>query len=125
MFPISFGYKSKLKDYVSTDAYTGKEVARENRTVEHILPHCNGGKNIESNYLMVDKDINNLRGNIPFDKWLKAYPEFIKNIQNYLNKLRGIKINNKDYVKEVIPTLNKEAKGLITFKGNKKIDINI
>lgn len=115
---IGFGYSSPIKDYIDTCAYTGKQLKRNQRTLEHIKPHSKSGQNIMSNYLVAGQKINEARGNMPFTKWLRIFPQAIKNIQNYLDKYRGLKINGVDYVEVVKKTLNKEAKGIVSFRGN-------
>lgn len=120
---VSFGYKSPIKDIMDTCAYTGKKIPRKLRSVEHIKPKSKGGPNKLENYLMVERNINSERSNTPFHKWLKEKPNVVKHIQNFLNKYRGKIVEGKNYVEEVKKTLNKEAKGAVTFKGNKKLDI--
>ena len=115
---VNFGYSSPLKAIIGLDAYTGKALARHQRTFEHILPHSKGGPNTIANCLITGSAINGERGNMNFDKWLKIKPSVIKNIQNYLDKFRGLQVNGQDYVETVKRTLNKEAKGVVTFKGN-------
>ena len=121
---ISFGYSKFLKDIIDIDAYTGKDLNRGQRSIEHIKPKSHGGSNSLENYLVVDRTLNSNRGNLDFDKWLAKFPEFIKNIQDYLDKVRGIKykannFDNHKYVKNVINTLNRESKGVASFRGNK------
>lgn len=116
---VSFGYCPQLKNLVSIDAYTGATLSRSERTIEHIKPHSKGGSNNINNYLIVGNDINECRKNKRFDKWIKVRPNIVKNIQEYLNKLRGLKVDGMDYVEEVKKTLNTEARGVVTFQGNK------
>ncbi len=120
---INFGYKSPLKDVVDVCAYTGKKLTRKARTLEHIHPHSRGGVNFISNYLIAEAPINRARGNMRFDKWLRKKPEVIGHIQDYLNKFRGLKVHGRDYVETVKHTLNREARGVVTFSGRKNLDI--
>ena len=113
---ITFGYSSEVKRIAKHCAYTGKTFnGKTHPTFEHIRPHCKGGKNNISNCLAVTKEINNKRGCMPFIMWIKKFPEVIQHIQDYLNELRGQRINNVDYVEAVKKTLNEEAKGLAVF----------
>jgi hypothetical protein len=115
---VSFKYKSKLKDVATTCAYLAEPFTKNNKaTVEHIKPFSRGGASTLSNYLAVMAKPNQQRGNIAFDLWLTKMPQIAKNIQDYLDKMRGIIIDGQDYVKVVVPTLNKESKGKFTFKG--------
>lgn len=116
---MSFGYSSPVKKLANYCAYTGKRFTRTVKpTFEHIKPHSKGGPNGIENCIAVTEKINSARGNMRFDKWLKVFPEAVDNIQSYLNKMRGIKIDNRDYVETVKKTLNREARGYVTFKGN-------
>jgi len=114
---VSFGYKTPLKDLINLDAYTGKILSRGQRTFEHIHPHSKGGPNTIANCLITGAAINGERGNMPFSKWLKIKPSVIKHIQNYLDQFRGLNVNGQNYVETVKQTLNKEAQGVVTFKG--------
>lgn len=89
-------------------------------TLEHIKPHSKGGVNSASNYLAIHAKCNEERGNIAFDTYLRTHRYVINNIQANLNKLRGKIIGGIDYVPEVIKTLNREAKGVVSFKGKKR-----
>lgn len=116
----NFGYKSPLKPLIELDAYTGEILKAGNRTFEHIHPHSKGGKNTIANCLITGAPINHERGNMDFSKWLKIKPSVAQNIQNYLDKYRNLVVNGQNYVKAVLPTLNNEAKGVVTFHGNNK-----
>jgi hypothetical protein len=116
----NFGYKSPVKDAAIHCAYTGELFTNKNKpTFEHICPKSLGGSNDISNCLATTLKSNNKRGNMLFNKWLILFPRVIKNIQNYLNEMRGVEINGHDYVEEVKKTLNKEAKGVAVFHGNR------
>ena len=85
---VSFSYKSPLKDLVSRDAYDGRTLQRNMRTLEHILPHSKSGKNEVSNYLITSAKNNGARGNMDFTAWLAQRPNVIKHIQS--NKTAGL-----------------------------------
>jgi CRISPR/Cas system Type II protein with McrA/HNH and RuvC-like nuclease domain len=120
---LSFGYRSPVKKIARYCAYTGKKFTKNLKpTFEHIKPHSKGGQNSIDNCLATTAKSNHLRGNQRFDKWLQENPEVAKNIQAYLDKMRGTKIEGKDYVEAVKKTLNREARGLVSFKG-KYLDI--
>jgi len=121
---IYFGYSKFLKDVIDIDAYTGEHLSRKDRSIEHIKPKSHGGSSSFENYLVVNKASNNDRGNLPFNLWLSKFPQFAKTIQTYLDKIRSIKykannFDNHKYVKDVINTLNRESKGVASFRGNK------
>ncbi len=118
-----FDYNHPIKDLVKKQnipcAYTGKTFCKRNGKVslEHIHPRSKDGADSLDNFLIVNTKINTERGNMPFSYWLTKRPATIKHIQNYLDKLRGTIVEGQDYVKEVVQTLNKEAKGVATFHG--------
>ena len=116
---LSLNYKSEIKEKINISAYTGREMKPKDKSIEHIQPHSKGGKNSETNYLIVEKHINQKRGNLPFHLWLEKMPKTAEKIQNYLDFYRGKIILNKtkeDYVESVIPKLNEQAKGVVVFK---------
>lgn len=116
--PVSFGYKSPIKNIAKRCAYYGTLFTNKNKaTFEHIKCHSVGGKTNLANCLACTSEANGHRGNTRFDLWLKQNSWIIENIQNYLDELRGIKVEGKDYVKEVTKTLNQEARGVVTFRG--------
>lgn len=119
---ISFGYSSLLKTMykngeieLNIDAY-GAPLNKKNVSLEHIRPHSKNGPSSLSNFLLVSREENQKRGNLNFDVFLKENPEKIGFIQQYLNKLRNVFIDNKNYVEQVKLTLNRESKGVAVFK---------
>ena len=122
---VGFHCRKSLREAVDICAYTGKKLLLEERTVEHIKPlhpargwKKEPGINNMNNLLITGHEINDERRNRPFYEWVRSRPDVVKNIQNYLDRLRGIIINNRDYVEEVKNTLNYEARGIVVFKGN-------
>lgn len=120
---LSFSVNSSLKSDVEFDAYTGKELSRRDRTIDHIVTKSRGGRDEVSNYLVTAEQINHDRGNTRLDVWLKHHLDFIPNIQKYLDRLKGKKLQEQGYVKEVTETLNREARGVAHFTGN-RLDCN-
>lgn len=136
-FPRFGGVKKDLKALIDTDAYTGKYIPPNQRSIEHIRPSSRKGEDHWTNYLVVRNKINNKRENMPFIKWLLNGPEICKklkksqrdfggNLQSYIDKYRYLQIYDRDdetfysYGQGIIPTLNKESKGLFIFKGKNK-----
>jgi len=116
---ISFGYRSPIKRIAKHCAYTGEPFSESNpATFEHIVPKSNGGRASLKNCLAVTAEANQARANMPFKRWISTFPGCVKNIQNYLNEMRGTIVNGRDYVEAVKKTLNKQAKGIVVFKGN-------
>lgn len=119
MVDVDFGYRSPIKSIAKHCAYTGEEFTKKKKaTFEHIVPHSMNGKNDISNMLATTSDSNSRRGNMPFDLWIKQNPEVAVNIQNYLKEMRKLESGKINYVEVVKPTLNKEARGVVTFYGN-------
>jgi hypothetical protein len=116
MYQVSFGYRSPLKTSflqgglkIKEGAYGGK-ITESNVSLEHIRPHSRGGASTISNFLLVTQKENGLRGNMPFDVFIRQNSEKVKTIQTYLDTLRGTIINGVDYVKVVVKTLNREVR---------------
>ena len=107
------------------DAYTGELLARGKRTFEHILPHSKGGPNTLGNCLITGAKINGERANMSLTEWFTKKPSVIQHIQDYLNELRGLKVGGVDYVETVKKTLNREAHGMVVFKGNNANKLNV
>lgn len=107
----------ELKDNVDICAYSGKLLLPKKRSLEHVKARSKGGASDISNYIITGIKINSHREDEPLSLVLKKNPDYVKNIQSYLDKVRGLIINGRDYVKTVIPTLNREAKGVAVFKG--------
>ena len=119
---ISFGSadvknRIALKEKIDIDAYTGKKLRKNDKSIEHIQPASRNGMNDVSNYLVVHRKINEERGNTPFWEFLQDFPEVIKNIQSYLDRYRGMQFKGENYVEAVKATLNREAKGVVSFRG--------
>ena len=91
--PIAFQYKSPLKtEWLKGNMPTvkkglyGGELTKKNVTLEHILPHSQGGKTrFENLALAVDKN-NFKRGAEPINKFLTIdmFNEYIEQFKNIL-----------------------------------------
>lgn len=122
---VRFGYKSNLKKLANAGladcAYCGKAFTKKNfATLEHIQPHSKHGASNVSNYLPVHMKCNQRRGNMDFTSYLAGHKNAIGFIQKCLDRLRGQVIDGRDYISSVVPTLNKQAKGMVHFHGKLK-----
>lgn len=116
------------------DAYTGKLLVKEtNVSAEHVLPRSKGGANTINNLLLTGSTPNTWRGNEDWDIWLKkdakkhGIDNVVGNIQKHLNAWRKVKtedVDGNEYVNSILPTLNREARGVAAFAGykDKKLD---
>ena len=94
----SFGYKSVLKTIykenrlpsVQIDIYGGR-LSKNNVTLEHLVPHSQGGPSALSNYALATKENNNGR-----DVGDLMNYTTLDTIKKYLNQFRNIIIKNED-----------------------------
>lgn len=111
--PISFGYSHPLKTAykkgllptVKFDVY-GNRLTLENVSLEHIIPHSEGGTTTLDNLLLVDKKANRERGTKPIKLFMSK-----DMIDVYLCQFKGLKnrfINGNEYINKVKNTLLKE-----------------
>lgn len=114
---INFSYRSKIKSIAPICAYGGEKFTKRNpSTYEHLVPHSKGGPTKDSNCLAVTHNWNQLRGNMDFIDFINKFPIVIKNIQKYLDIMRGI---DPEYTESVKRTINNECHGEVVFKGRK------
>ena len=57
----------------SHDEISKRLVRSSLQTIEHIHPESDGGENNISNFMLASASVNNLRGNMPFKKFIKRY----------------------------------------------------
>lgn len=108
--PIAFQYKSPLKTNwlqgkmptVKKGLYGG-ELTKNNVTLEHILPHSQGGRTKLNNLaLTVDKN-NFQRGCAPIDKFLTK-----EMFEQYIEQFKDIKLPDFDgnrYIRDITKTI--------------------
>ena len=105
---IYFRSKKTFKKMFNKCAYSGEKFENhDTRTIEHIIPVSEGGKNEYSNYIIVKKSWNEKRSSLPLDEFIKEYPEVEINIKNTLKTMEGRKVEGIDWATEVKKTLNK------------------
>ena len=104
--PLFKGH-AELMRKIDTDFYSGKFVDFAQRSTEHIKPKSASGLNYITNYAMVERKLNNSRGNMPLLDWLKLHPDFIDNMARYIDKYWDLKIDNVHYGREIYKTLSK------------------
>lgn len=106
-----FGYKSPLKTAwrkgllpnVKYDIY-GNKLTKKNITLEHIIPHSQGGKTKLDNLFLATKEANQKRGIRPIKEIIT-----IENIIQYLNQFVGVKnfyIDGEQYIEGILRRFN-------------------
>lgn len=105
--PFIFTSYKPLTEKVSTDFYTGKGLSKKRKSIEHLLPKSKGGVSTLSNYAVTDKAINNARGNMDMNKWLRIHPDYLQNMKNYVKKYLSLVINGLNHGEEVYKTVKK------------------
>ena len=104
----AFGSRKSFKRHFKKCSYSGVifKNAKE-KSIEHILPVSQGGKNDYSNYLVVSLDWNMKRSSKPLDEFIKENPEVKENIIASVNAHDGDIYDGVDWAKEVKKTLLK------------------
>lgn len=106
--PVSFtGYNSKLKTAwkkgllpTVTKGIYGKVLTEDNISLEHIVPHSQGGKTTLNNLFLADAKENSKRG-------IKPIADFVseKQLSEYLEQFVGVKaggFNGDKYIKQIL-----------------------
>ena len=107
-FQLNFSSRKTFKREFKTCAYSGEKFEpHDTRTIEHIIPSSEGGKDNYSNYLTVKKSWNEKRSSTPLDEFIKKYPQVEKNIKNAVTQKEGKTIEDMNWAEEVKKTLTK------------------
>lgn len=101
-------------------------------SVDHLVAKKNGGANKLANYGLTSISTNSKKTNIPFDEWVRMYPETAENCQKYVDRLIELyklglfaKVNkankklNQSYIEDFVKTIYE-----ISPK-EKRIELNI
>ena len=112
IIPISSDYsfcsKKKFKKLFDKCSYSGENFEQhDSRTLEHIIPLSDGGKNEYSNYLVVKRSWNSKRSSMPLDEFIKQNPQVKKNIIDTVKSKEGKEIEGINWADEVKKTLKK------------------
>ena len=107
---ISFGYNSVLKkDWKKgllptvQKGFYGDTLTKNNISLEHLIPHSQGGKTQLNNLVLASKDKNMLRGTNPLNLFITK-----DTVQAYLDQFVGITTKHFDgntYIQAIIKTL--------------------
>lgn len=113
--PISFTYKSVLKDewrknpemqeHVKFGLYGGR-LDEDNLSFEHIRPASKGGSTNLANGALATVKNNNARGNRPLSQVLtkEMFDQYIEQFKGWCASL----FNNEDYIANLTKTVKKE-----------------
>lgn len=107
---VSFGYHSPLKTLflkgklpTVKKGFYGDTLTKNTVSLEHLEPHCFGGKTDLTNLVLASKKNNQARGNDDIANYLDE-----KNVTEYLQQFIGIKLPNFDgdkYIQGIIKKL--------------------
>ena len=104
----NFGTRKQFKKLFSTCCYSGEPFEVQNtKTIEHIVPISQGGKNEYSNYFIVKRTWNEKRSSLPLKDFIRQYPQVQENIIKSVNAQDGKIIDGIEWSKEVKKTLLK------------------
>lgn len=109
---VSFGYSSPLKTLFKkgklptvTKGFYGGTLTKDTVSLEHLIPHSQGGRTELSNLVLATKENNNLRSNLPIKDFIN-----IEQVKIYLKQFQGVltdNLNGDKYIKNIIRTLRK------------------
>ena len=92
-----------------TCSYSGENFEQhDTKTIEHIKPQIEGGKNEYSNYLVVKRSWNEKRSSMPLGDFLAQHPTFEENLIKTVKSQEGKTIEGIDWAAEVKKTLKEE-----------------
>lgn len=107
---VSFGYNSPLKTLFKkgklptvTKGFYGGTLTNKTVSLEHLIPHSQGGKTDLSNLVLATKENNSRRSNLPIKDFIN-----IEQVKEYLKQFSGVLIGNlrgEVYIKKIIQTL--------------------
>lgn len=108
-YTITFGTRRQFKRLFKTCSYSGEEFEpHDTKTIEHIKPLSEGGKNDYSNYLVVKRSWNSKRSSQPLGEFIREHPEVEKNIRSAVISQEGKTIEGINWAEEVKKTLTEE-----------------
>ena len=102
----NFGSKRQFKRLFKTCCYSGEKFEVHNtKTIEHIVPLSQGGKNEYSNYLVVKRSWNEKRSSTPLKNFIQKHPQVKQNIIKSVKEQEGKTIEGINWAEEVKKTL--------------------
>ena len=105
---FTFSSKRTFRKNFDTCFYSGEKFKlHEKKTIEHIIPMSQGGKNDYTNYFLVKREWNQKRSSIPLNEFIKQNPQVKNNIISCVNAHEGEIIEGIDWAGEIKKTLYK------------------
>ncbi len=111
-----FGSRKQFKKLFSKCSYSGEEFEQGNtKTIEHIIPKSDGGKDNYANYIVVKRSWNEKRSSTPLLDFMRRNPQVKDNIKRTVEALEGKEVEGIIWADEVKKTLQ-QAIGDDIFK---------
>ena len=102
----TFGTKKQFKKMFNTCCYSRENFEpRNTKTIEHIIPISQGGKNEYGNYIIVKRTWNQKRSSLPLEDFFKENPEVKENLIISITEQEGKTIDGINWAEEVKKTL--------------------
>ena len=102
--PLKTAWKKGLLPTVKKGIY-GKELTMKNISLEHIVPHSQGGKTSLDNLFLADAYENSKRGTKPIADFISY-----KQLHEYLDQFINVKVhdfNGNDYIRRILRSIEK------------------
>ena len=116
--PVSFGYNHPIKTAFDKGLLPkglkglyGVTLTKKNRSIEHLKPHCKGGKLSLDNVALADKYRNFKRGIEPIENWVtkEMWIAYLKQFIDVKNKF----IDGIAYIKAICKRFKIDIKEIL------------
>ena len=97
--------KKQLKELSHICAYCGKALRDTNKSLDHVIPQCAGGKGYANNIVICCKNCNLAKGNLDINTFLANSELRLQNFHNYL-RLIDIQRGNNNYSQRILKKIN-------------------
>ncbi len=103
---ITFGTKKQFKKMFNTCCYSRENFEpRDTKTIEHIIPLSQGGKNEYGNYLIVKRTWNQKKSAMPLKDFIKKNPDVKDCLVISITEQEGKVVDGVNWAEEVKKTL--------------------
>ena len=109
----------KLRYLSCICAYCNKVIPMSERTNDHLIPRCAGGKTETHNIVICCSDCNSLKGSMEANEFLENNKDKAECFYNYLNVV-DYQMGNNDYSTAIINNLSESLKNIYFKKKAKK-----
>ena len=116
--PVSFGYNHPIKTAFDKGLLPkglkglyGVTLTKKNRSIEHLKPHCKGGRLSQDNVALADKYMNFKRGIEPIENWVtkEMWIAYLKQFIDVKNKF----IDGMAYIKAICKRFKIDIKEIL------------